>query len=177
VEYLHDDVVPAYMTFDEPVEPEKFKDLNLLDSAVNRPYQTWGAVDLYDSIFKKAAALFHSVACNHCFYNGNKRTAVLAVDSFLTANEIIVVVSNEDMYSLAKSAASANESGITPDSILATISEKLEEESVSIERLRAIDDSEPDKYPSITRLLQRAPTLIARVREHPRNQPHAQNNR
>ena len=87
------------------------------------------------------------------------------------------MVSNEDMYSLAKAAASANEASVTPDSILATISEKLEEESISIERLRAIHESAPDGYPSITSVLQRAPTLIARVREHPRNQLPAQEDR
>jgi death-on-curing family protein len=156
------------MAYDEPVDPNQFKDLNLLDSAVNRPYQTWGGVDLYDSIFKKAAALFHSVACNHCFYNGNKRTAVLAVDSFLTANEVILAMNNEEMYELAKAAASANESGITPDSILASIWEKLEERSVTVEQLRSFGSQ---NYPAIDRLLQRAPRMIGSVREHPRNQP------
>jgi len=65
------------MAFDEPVDKNAFKDRGLLDSAVNRPFQTFGGQELYETIYKKAAALFHSLTCNHCFHNGNKRTAVI----------------------------------------------------------------------------------------------------
>jgi death on curing protein len=41
-------------------------------SAIGRPYTGY-----YRSIYKKAAALFQSVARNHGFTDGNKRTAVV----------------------------------------------------------------------------------------------------
>lgn len=168
VEYLHDDVVPVEMAYDEPVEPEKFKDLKLLDSAVNRPYITFGGDYLYESIFRKAAALFHSLVCNHCFYNGNKRTAVVAVDSFLTTNEVFLAMSNEDMYQLALATASANESGITPSAVLDSITSQLEQNAISLEMLRMTANNHPEN-PTVVSLSERAPTWVARVREHPRN--------
>ena len=46
------------------------QDLGLVESAIARPFNGY-----YRSIHKKAAALLHSVATNHGFTDGNKRTA------------------------------------------------------------------------------------------------------
>ncbi|NJJ41826.1 type II toxin-antitoxin system death-on-curing family toxin [Paenibacillus apii] len=62
------------------------KDHALLDSAVHRPEQSLFGEDAYPSLFEKAAALLESLVKNHCFHNGNKRTAYLAVKSFLMVN-------------------------------------------------------------------------------------------
>lgn len=60
------------------------KEHSLLDSAVHRPQQSiFGA---YTSLFDKAAALLESLVNNHCFHNGNKRTAYLVTKSFLLLN-------------------------------------------------------------------------------------------
>lgn len=58
----------------------------MLSSAVNRPKQSVGGQDAYPTVFEKAAALFESLAKNHCFYNANKRTAFLAMIQFLSYN-------------------------------------------------------------------------------------------
>ncbi|MUV38613.1 Toxin Doc [Lentibacillus sp. JNUCC-1] len=58
----------------------------LLDSAVHRPQQSAFGKDAYNTIFEKAAALFESVAQNHAFHNGNKRTAFLSLTQFLFYN-------------------------------------------------------------------------------------------
>lgn len=58
----------------------------LLESAIHRPLQTVFGEDAYPSLFDKAAALLESLVKNHCFNNGNKRTAYLAVKSFLRIN-------------------------------------------------------------------------------------------
>ncbi len=42
--------------------------------------------DAYPNLFDKAAALLESLVKNHCFHNGNKRTAYLVVKSFLMIN-------------------------------------------------------------------------------------------
>ncbi|MNN72877.1 Toxin Doc [compost metagenome] len=42
--------------------------------------------DAYPTLFDKAAALLEFLVKNHCFHNGNKRTAYLAVKSFLILN-------------------------------------------------------------------------------------------
>jgi death on curing protein len=62
------------------------KDHGLLDSAVHRSQQSVFGGDAYPSLFDKAAALLESLVKNHCFHNGNKRTAYLVTKSFLKLN-------------------------------------------------------------------------------------------
>lgn len=62
------------------------KDHGLLDSAVHRPQQSVFGEDDYPTLFDKAAALLESLVKNHCFHNGNKRTAYLITKSFLMLN-------------------------------------------------------------------------------------------
>jgi death-on-curing protein len=42
--------------------------------------------DAYATIWEKAAALLQSLACNHGWVDGNKRTAWVAAFTFLTVN-------------------------------------------------------------------------------------------
>ncbi|GGD82733.1 type II toxin-antitoxin system death-on-curing family toxin [Paenibacillus nasutitermitis] len=62
------------------------KDHGLLESAVHRPQQCVFGEDAYPNLFDKAAALLESLVKNHCFHNGNKRTAYLVTKSFLMIN-------------------------------------------------------------------------------------------
>ncbi|WP_391573533.1 type II toxin-antitoxin system death-on-curing family toxin [Cohnella sp.] len=62
------------------------KDHSLLESAVYRPRQSLFEEDAYPTLFDKAAALLESLVKNHCFHNGNKRTAYLVTKSFLMLN-------------------------------------------------------------------------------------------
>jgi len=57
---------------------EGFIDSALVESAIGRPYTGY-----YRSIYKKAAALTHSLCRNHGFTDGNKRTALQVVELFL----------------------------------------------------------------------------------------------
>lgn len=68
------------------MEQAGVKDHSLLESAVYRPQQSVFGEDAYPTLFEKAAALVDSLAKNHCFHNGNKRTAYLSVKSFLKIN-------------------------------------------------------------------------------------------
>jgi death on curing protein len=51
----------------------------LIDSAISRPYNGY-----YRSLAKKAAALLQSMAGNHGFADGNKRTTVILVDMLIS---------------------------------------------------------------------------------------------
>lgn len=62
------------------------KDHGLLESAVYRPQQSIFGEDAYPHLFDKAATLLESLVKNHCFHNGNKRTAYLVTKSFLMIN-------------------------------------------------------------------------------------------
>ena len=43
------------------------RDLNSLESALNRPYQTFNGQDLYPTYIEKASALLESILINHPF--------------------------------------------------------------------------------------------------------------
>ncbi len=62
------------------------RDWDLLASALGRPQATFGGEDLYPDIFLKAAALLQSLSSNHPFVDGNKRTALAALEYFLHLN-------------------------------------------------------------------------------------------
>lgn len=79
------------------------RDLGLLESAILRPQTTFGGVDLYESLFDKAAALTHSLLLNHPFVDGNKRTAVVSVLTFLELNGLSISTSNKNLVDFALS--------------------------------------------------------------------------
>jgi death-on-curing protein len=62
------------------------RDENLLDSAVNAPFQTFGGEYLYKTMEAKAARLGYSLIKNHPFVDANKRTGMLAMLVFLELN-------------------------------------------------------------------------------------------
>jgi len=62
------------------------RDRGALESALARPSVTFGGEDLYPDMADKAAALMHSLALNHPFFDGNKRVAVFAAIVFVESN-------------------------------------------------------------------------------------------
>ncbi len=72
------------------------RDVGLLQSAISRPQASFGGVDLYPTIFDKAAALFHSLMFNHAFLDGNKRTTMTATARFLAINGYSVEVEQRE---------------------------------------------------------------------------------
>lgn len=64
----------------------RVSDYGLLDAAVARPRTTIFGLDAYPDDFTKAAALLQSLARNHAFVDGNKRTAWAAAWTFLSIN-------------------------------------------------------------------------------------------
>lgn len=66
-------------------------DFTLLHSAIERPKATFDGLDLYPTIFEKAAALIQSLILNHPFNDGNKRTALAVTVRFLYVNGYIFI--------------------------------------------------------------------------------------
>ena len=57
------------------------RDAGLLESAVHRPSASMFGQEAYTDLFEKAAALLQSLAINHPFVDGNKRTAWVSASS------------------------------------------------------------------------------------------------
>lgn len=73
------------------------RDLGLLESAIMRPQATFDGIDLYKTIYDKAAALVHSLLMNHQFVDGNKRTAMFSVMTFLELNGFLFNASQKEV--------------------------------------------------------------------------------
>ncbi|WP_327695231.1 type II toxin-antitoxin system death-on-curing family toxin [Streptomyces sp. NBC_00459] len=64
------------------------RDAGLLESAVHRPSAAMFGQEAYSDLFDKAAALLQSLAVNHPFVDGNKRTAWTSCVVFLALNDV-----------------------------------------------------------------------------------------
>lgn len=65
---------------------QKVRDFDMLEAAVQRPAASAFGQDAYPTLREKAAALLHSLARNHPFTDGNKRTATVAALFMLAIN-------------------------------------------------------------------------------------------
>jgi death-on-curing protein len=70
----------------------------LVESAAARPQATFGGQDLYPTVAEKAAAIGHSLACNHGFEDGNKRIGHAAMEVFLVLNGYEVAAPQNEQY-------------------------------------------------------------------------------
>jgi death-on-curing protein len=86
------------------------RDIGLLQSAVARPEATFEGKELYPDLFHKAAALMESLARNHPFIDGNKRTSITASGIFLAMNGYMLACSSKDLERFALSVATGNAS-------------------------------------------------------------------
>jgi death-on-curing protein len=75
---------------------QRVRDMILLEAAAGRPMSSAFGADAYLTLPEKAAALLHSIARNHPFADGNKRTATLAALLMLEVNGQCVVWQHED---------------------------------------------------------------------------------
>jgi death on curing protein len=69
------------------------RDAGLLEAALFRPQTGY-----YQDVIEEAAALWESLAQNHPFVDGNKRTAFAATYTFLTINGVALRVSADETY-------------------------------------------------------------------------------
>lgn len=62
------------------------RDIELLLAAAERPQASAFGADAYPTLYDKAAVLFHAIARNHPFADGNKRTATVGALFLLAIN-------------------------------------------------------------------------------------------
>ncbi len=75
---------------------QRVRDMTLLEAAVLRPSTSAFGQDAYPTPQEKAAALLHSIARNHAFADGNKRTATIAAIFMLEVNGLRVTWKPEE---------------------------------------------------------------------------------
>lgn len=74
------------------------RDLNGLESAITRPYQSFAGNDLYPSCFEKSAAIGESIIMNHPFVDGNKRTGYVLMELILRLEGFRINSNDDELY-------------------------------------------------------------------------------
>ena len=127
--FIHEHLTEFFADKDDPISPPGVKDISTIESAAARPYTTVGGNDAYPSPFMKAASLFHSIAGNHSFHNGNKRAALLSTLYFLSEHGYWVDRCDDDeMYEFTRKIA-AHEITANRNDEVPVISDWLERNS------------------------------------------------
>lgn len=140
IEDIHDQGIAIAFPGVEPVQSNDCLNRNLLESAAEQPFQGGFGVDFfYPTVYDKAACLFFSIAGGHIFGNGNKRTAVLALDQFLWANSIYLLLPNKDIYDLAIWTATYRTRNEQPEDVRRRIAQLIEANSVEFGIIRRTD--------------------------------------
>lgn len=102
------------------------RDLGLIESAVNAPFQTFGGFDLYPTIFDKAAQLAYGLTENHGFVDGNKRAAIHSMMVYMLLNGYDLIADENELFNVSMNIASGK---ITSDEL----SEWLKRKSKAID--------------------------------------------
>ena len=84
--------------------PAGVRDLGLLEAAVFRPQTGY-----YTDLIEEAAALWESLAQNHPFIDGNKRTAFAATYTFLAINGGRITADPDNAYVFISGLYEAND--------------------------------------------------------------------
>ncbi len=80
------------------------RDQGLLEAALYRPQTGY-----YADLLEEAAALWESLAQNHSFVDGNKRTAFAAMYTFLAINGLYLTADAEKTYLFVDNLYKANQ--------------------------------------------------------------------
>lgn len=84
------------------------RDEGLLDSALAQPQATMFGENLQLDIFEMAAAYAYHFYQNHAFIDGNKRIALVVLDTFLHLNGWEITAGERTIYSLMLELADGN---------------------------------------------------------------------
>jgi len=76
------------------------RDMGLLESALESPFQAYDGVELYPSIQAKAARLCYGLVKNHAMIDGNKRIGCHAMLVFLALNGYEIEYTQKELSDL-----------------------------------------------------------------------------
>lgn len=81
------------------------RDFNLLESAIETPFQAFDGVELCPTIQAKGARLGYGLIKNHCMLDGNKRLGTHAMLVFFALNGIELRYTQNELYEMVLSVA------------------------------------------------------------------------
>ncbi|WP_279146104.1 MULTISPECIES: type II toxin-antitoxin system death-on-curing family toxin [Clostridium] len=84
------------------------RDIELLKSALENPFQTFAGEELYPNNISKIAVLTHSVINNHCMIDGNKRLGIALMALLCQLNGIKLGYTQEELIDLGLNIAKGN---------------------------------------------------------------------
>lgn len=84
------------------------RDMGLLQSALNAPFQAFGGKEVYPSLLSKAAAMCRSIISNHPFVDGNKRAGIHVMLIFLEINGVKLEYAQRELIELGLGVAAGN---------------------------------------------------------------------
>lgn len=84
------------------------RDEGLLESAMAQAKQSFGGEYIHSNIFEMAAAYGFHICKNHPFFDGNKRTTLVAMYTFLFVNGWRLVAEKKVLYATIMALASGN---------------------------------------------------------------------
>lgn len=102
---IHDELTRDLAATADPISPAGVKDADMLESACFRPQTALGGVLKYYTVESAAAALLHALVNNHPFYNGNKRTALVAMIACLDRNGLFPRFQDKELFELVMDVA------------------------------------------------------------------------
>lgn len=76
------------------------RDEGLLESALAQPQASFNGKYVHENIFEMAAAYGFHISKNHPFFDGNKRTALIAVYTFLYVNSYQLKAEKRSLYAV-----------------------------------------------------------------------------
>jgi death-on-curing family protein len=82
----------------DPIVPSGMRNDDLLESAVSRQHTGLGEDRKYPTLEMAAAALLHSIVHDHPFFNGNKRTALVAMLMLLDENGVTANCDEDELF-------------------------------------------------------------------------------
>lgn len=76
------------------------RDYNLLESAIETPFQVFAGEELYPTIQEKGTRLGYGLIKNHCMVDGNKRIGAHAMLVFFELNGIKLKYTQKELYEM-----------------------------------------------------------------------------
>ncbi|SDC04531.1 death on curing protein [Melghirimyces thermohalophilus] len=109
-----------------------------LEAIVHRPMAESFGYEVHPTLWRKAAALTQSLVQDHPFHNGNKRTALAALGTFLRLNGYLLTLTNRDAEELM--VAIATDDRYKGDNGLTLLSQEIEQVTIDREKYEKDDE-------------------------------------